>query len=61
LDQQIRLQSAYLYPNPAAAAGGMLQTPGRASIRIDYVQHAAAALVRALPLIPEEGWSASVE
>lgn len=53
VDQQIRPESAYLYLSPQAATGGMMQTPGRASIRIDYVQHAAAAMARALPLIPE--------
>ena len=53
VDQQIRPESAYLFPNADAAMGGMMQTPGRAAIRIDYVQHAAAAMARALPLIPE--------
>jgi len=59
VDQQIRPESAYLYRNPAEAVGGMLQTPMRASIRIDYVQHAAAAMARALPLIPERPWTPS--
>ena len=53
VDQQISLQSAYLYPRPKAALGGMIKTPMRASIRIDYVQHAAAAMARGLMLIPE--------
>ena len=57
VDQQIRPESAYLMPRPEAALGGMTQTPIRASIRIDYVQHAAAAMARALPLVPEQGWS----
>jgi hypothetical protein len=52
VDQQIRPQGSHIYPNPQAAEGGMLQTPTRASIRIDYVQHAAAAMARALPLVP---------
>lgn len=52
VDQQIRPQGSHIYPNPRAAEGGMLQTPTRASIRIDYVQHAAAAMARALPLVP---------
>lgn len=56
VDQQIRPESAYLLPNPKAAVGGLTQTPIRAQIRIDYVQHAAAAMVRALPLIPEKPW-----
>lgn len=56
VDQQIRPESAYLLPNPGAAVGGLTQTPIRAQIRIDYVQHAAAAMVRALPLIPEKPW-----
>jgi hypothetical protein len=53
VDQQIRPESAYLMPNPDAAVGGMTQTPIRCSIRIDYVQHAAAAMARALPLVPK--------
>ena len=50
VDHMIKPDSAWHYRNPAAAEGGILQTPVRASIRIDYVQHAAAALARALPL-----------
>ena len=53
VDQQIRPESAYLMPNPEAAVGGMSQTPLRTSVRIDYVQHAAAAMARALPFLPE--------
>jgi len=53
VDQQISPQSAYLYPRPKDALGGMIKTPMRASIRIDYVQHAAAAMARGLKLIPE--------
>jgi hypothetical protein len=53
VDQQLKLEDAYLFPRPEAAEGGMMQTPVRASIRIDYVQHAYGALARALPLIPE--------
>jgi hypothetical protein len=34
----------------------MLQTPQRPNIRIDFVQHAAGAMARALPLIPETQW-----
>jgi hypothetical protein len=51
VDQQLRLEGSYLFPRPEEAAGGMMQTPARAVIRIDYVQHAAAAMVRALPLV----------
>ena len=53
VDQQISPGSAYLYPRPNLALGGMIKTPMRASIRIDYVQHAAAAMARGLTLIPE--------
>jgi hypothetical protein len=52
VDQQIRPESAYLLPAPERAVGGMMQTPVRAAVRIDYVQHAAAAMARALPLLP---------
>jgi len=51
VDHQIKPDNAWHYKNPANASGGILQTPIRASIRIDYVQHAAAALARALPLL----------
>jgi len=53
VDHMVNPESAYLYPNPAAAVGGILQTPVRASVRIDYVQHGAAALARALPILEE--------
>ena len=53
VDQQISPGSAYLYPRPNLALGGMIKTPMRASIRIDYVQHAAAAMARGLKLIPQ--------
>jgi hypothetical protein len=57
VDQQIRPESSYLFPDPAAAEGGMMQTPQRASIRIDFVQHAAEAMASGLKLVPEEGWA----
>lgn len=56
IDQQIRPESAYLFPRPELAVGGMMQTPVRGNIRIDFVQHAAAAMARAIELVPEERW-----
>jgi len=56
VDQQIRSESAYLFPEPEAAVGGMMQTPMRANVRIDFVQHAAGAMARGLELIPESTW-----
>lgn len=58
VDQQIDPRRTYLLPNPNAASGGITQTPMRASIRIDYVQHSAAAMVRALTLFSQEDWPA---
>ncbi len=52
IDQQIRPQSAYLFPRPAKAYGGMMQTAMTEVVRIDFVQHAAAALTRGLQLVP---------
>jgi len=52
VDQQIRPESSYLLPEPASASGGMMQTAMRDSVRIDFVQHAAAALARGLQLVP---------
>lgn len=57
LDQQLRPEGGYLFPNAAAASGGMMQTAVRPNIRIDFVQHAAAAMARGLELVPEEGWT----
>ncbi|MCA9671651.1 MAG: hypothetical protein KC503_38900 [Myxococcales bacterium] len=54
---QIRPGSDYLYPNPKAASGGMTTTAARSAIRIDFLQHAAAALVRTLPYIPKGGFA----
>lgn len=56
VDQQLRPESTYLFRNADAAVGGMMQTPQRANIRIDFVQHAAAAMARGLELIPESRW-----
>ncbi|MFZ5784824.1 MAG: hypothetical protein ACOY3Y_00145, partial [Acidobacteriota bacterium] len=56
IDQQIRPESAYLFPRPELAVGGMMQTPVRGNIRIDFVQHAAAAMARAIELVPVESW-----
>lgn len=56
VDQQLVPERRYLLPDPQAARGAMLKTPVRPEVRIDYVQHAAAAMIRALPLIPREPW-----
>jgi hypothetical protein len=56
VDQQLSREGGYLFPNSAAATGGMMQTPMRANIRIDFVQHAAAAMARSLPLVPKQWW-----
>jgi hypothetical protein len=56
VDQQIRPESAYLFPDSRAAVGGMMQTPVRGNIRIDFVQHASGSMARALPLVPERPW-----
>ncbi|MBK8480506.1 MAG: hypothetical protein IPL40_04955 [Proteobacteria bacterium] len=52
VDQQQRSSGGYLWPRPELALGGITQTPVRSEIRIDYVQHAGMALLRALPLVP---------
>jgi hypothetical protein len=57
VDQQIRPESSYLFPHPEAASGGMMQTPMRPNVRIDFVQHAAAAMARGIDLVPETWWS----
>jgi hypothetical protein len=51
VDQQFRPDSGYLFADPLAAAGGMPQTPVRTQVRIDYVQHAGAAMLRALDML----------
>ncbi|MFH1130102.1 MAG: hypothetical protein V1754_02125 [Pseudomonadota bacterium] len=56
VDQQIRPEGAYLFPATNMAFGGIMQSPISEEIRIDYVQHAATAMVRAIPLVPSVGW-----
>jgi hypothetical protein len=56
VDQQLRPESSYLFRKPELALGGMMQTPQRSHIRIDFVQHAAAAMARGLELVPETRW-----
>lgn len=55
VDQQIRPDDAYLFPDPDAATGGMFQTPVRPLVRIDFVQHAASAMLRSLSLFTDHG------
>jgi hypothetical protein len=56
VDQQLGPESGYWLPSAARASGALTQTPTRTQVRIDYVQHSAAAMVRALPLIPKTPW-----
>lgn len=52
VDQQLRPESSYLFPRPDEASGGMMQTAMTDTVRIDFVQHTAAALARGLQLVP---------
>lgn len=45
LTQQIDEAAARELPDPAAALGGFVGTPGGSTVRIDYVQHAVSALI----------------
>ena len=51
LAHQIRDDSAYLMPNPEAARGGFLMSDVKRYIRIDFVQHACSAMLRAVDLL----------
>jgi hypothetical protein len=51
LQHQIRDDSAYLMPNPAAARGGFLMSDVKRVIRIDFVQHAGSAMLRAAEVL----------
>jgi hypothetical protein len=57
VDQMIRPVNTYLFAKPKVSVGAMMETPVRPVVRVDYVQHAAAALVIALPLIPQQSSS----
>jgi hypothetical protein len=47
LDHQIRDDDAYLMANPDAARGGLLMSDVKRFIRVDFVQHACSAMLRA--------------
>jgi len=51
VDQQFRPEGMYLFARPDSALGGIGQTPLLPTVRIDYVQHTAAAMARGLELV----------
>lgn len=53
LRHQVRPENAYMYARPRETLGGINKSPIKYEIRIDYVQHTVAAMVRALDLVPE--------
>jgi len=53
VDQQFRPEGMYLFARPAAALGGIGQTPLVPAVRIDYVAHAGSAMAHGLDLVPE--------
>jgi hypothetical protein len=50
LEHQIDEDDAYLMPNPQAAMGGLLMSDVKRFIRIDFIQHACSAMLRAASL-----------
>jgi hypothetical protein len=53
LRHQVRLENSYLYARPEETIGAIIKSPIKHEIRIDYVQHTVAAMVRALDLVPQ--------
>jgi hypothetical protein len=51
LARQITDDGAYLMPNPDEARGGLLMSDVNAFIRIDFIQHACSAMLRAMELL----------
>ena len=50
---QVRLENSYLFARPEHALGAIRKSPIKYDVRIDYVQHTVAAMVRALDYVPE--------
>lgn len=50
---QVRLDNSYLFVRPHYAVGAIRKSPIKYDVRIDYVQHTIAAMVRALDLVPK--------
>lgn len=50
---QVRLGNSYLFVKPRYAIGAIRKSPIKYEVRIDYVQHTIAAMVRALDLVPQ--------
>ncbi|HUS68598.1 MAG TPA: hypothetical protein VMZ28_28880 [Kofleriaceae bacterium] len=54
LSHQITDDAAWLMPNPEAARGGLLMSDVNRFVRIDFVQHACSAMLRAADLPSRE-------
>jgi hypothetical protein len=50
---QVRPANSYMFVNPAVARGAIRKSPVKFDVRIDYVQHTMAAMVRGFDLVPE--------
>ncbi len=50
---QVRLENSYLFVKPRYSIGAIRKSPIKYDVRIDYVQHTIAAMVRALDLVPK--------
>ncbi len=51
---QVRRENAYLFARPKYTVGAIRKSPIKYDVRIDYVQHTVAAMVRALDLVPKK-------
>jgi hypothetical protein len=51
---QVRMENAYLFVRPRYTVGAIRKSPIKYDVRIDYVQHTVAAMVRALDLVPKK-------
>jgi hypothetical protein len=53
LAHQLRDDGAYLSPSPKSARGGWLMSDVKRSVRIDFIQHCGAAMLRGEPLVDD--------
>ncbi len=52
LRHQVRLENSYLFVRPRFSVGAIRKSPIKYEVRIDYVQHTVAAMIRGLDLVP---------
>ena len=52
ITHQVRPENAYMFVRPDTSDGAIRKSPVKYDVRIDYVQHTVAAMIRGLDWVP---------